>query len=278
MALVYENNRGSYSVDKVGAFSQVLHNGIPRDMSFNDIVAHIGDEVKAEYDVTQGALNNCNGDWYEWLIAIKAWNKRVQSDKEQLAALLLPKVSSYNVADLYVDEISDLIADLISKVSNSTDVELITSNPDFVLIDPSHIDLPHWFHEPIDLITEDVVGRLESAYKCFHDQCELNHLRGYISVKKSMRPDRRLQIPHEGSLMKAIYTHIQTREWIMEPQGIRYYAASADLTGADRAALKTVATHSITTVHKLPQAAVDDAFIINEPDEVDAALEAMLAV
>jgi hypothetical protein len=84
-------------------------------------------------------------------------------------------------------------------------------------------------------------------------------------------------MPHEGSLMKAIYTHIQTREWIIEPQGISYYAVSADLNSSDREALRTVATHSITTVDKVPEAAVDDAFILDDQEKVEEALSTMLS-
>jgi len=53
--------------------------------------------------------------------------------------------------------------------------------------------------------------------------------------------------------MKAIYTHLQTREWIINLKGLKYYAFSTKIS--DKNALKTVATHSITTVSSLPQAA-----------------------
>lgn len=278
MELVYENSRGGLSVDKKGAFCNVL-DGVPEDRSLSEIVDHIGDTVQSEYpSVSQNALNNCNGDWYEWLIAIRAWNLRVESDEDLFAALLMPKKSSYDVADLYTSKISQLVSDLRRKVRESTDVELITSNPDFVLIDTSRFsDLPDWFDQKIDSVEEDKMDRLETAYELFDGGCELDDVRGYVGAKRSMRPDRRLQMPHEGSLMKAIYTHIQTREWIIEPQGINYYAVSSDLNSSDREALRTVATHSITTVDKVPEAAVDDAFVVDGPGETEEALSTMLS-
>ncbi|WP_373695840.1 Cfr10I/Bse634I family restriction endonuclease [Brunnivagina elsteri] len=46
-------------------------------------------------------------------------------------------------------------------------------------------------------------------------KCNLKDIIGYASIKTSLRPDRRLQIPHEGSLMKAIYaTNINMRYFI----------------------------------------------------------------
>jgi hypothetical protein len=278
MGLVYENNRGTLSVDKKGAFCEVL-DGVPEERSISDTVDYIGDTVQDQYpSVSQNALNNCNGDWYEWLIAIEAWNLRVEAEENLFGAFLLPKKDSYDVANLYEPKISELVSDLREKVRESTDVELITSNPDFVIIDVSRFtDLPDWFDRPIDDIDEDTVSRLEEAYRLFDGRCELDDVRGYIGAKRSMRPDRRLQMPHEGSLMKAIYTHIQTREWIIEPQGISYYAVSADLNNSDREALRTVATHSITTVDKVPEAAVDDAFILDDQKETEEALSVMLS-
>lgn len=278
MALVYENSRGTLSVDKKGAFCEVLDR-VPAERSLSETVDHIGDIVQDQHpSVSQNALNNCNGDWYEWLIAIKAWNMRVESGENLFGAFLLPKKDSYDVANLYEPDISQLVSDLREKVRESTDVELITSNPDFVIIDVSRFtDLPDWFDEPIDDIDEKTVSRLEEAYRLFDDRCELDDVRGYIGAKRSMRPDRRLQMPHEGSLMKAIYTHIQTREWIIEPQGISYYAVSADLNSSDREALRTVATHSITTVDKVPEAAVDDAFILDDQEKAEEALSTMLS-
>ena len=280
MGLVRNKNTDNPSVHKKGAFCHVLDR-IPSGKTLTETVEHIGDRVQNNYPVSRQALNNCNGDWYEWLLAIKAWNKRIQeNDHDFYAALLLPKKNSYEVYNLYVDRIREYVPDLKQKVRRSTDVELISSNPDFAIIDTSRFadsDLPDWFFEPIDPITQKKIDRLKDAYKLFDGKCELDDLRGYIGAKKSTRPDRRLQFSHEGSLMKAIYAHIRTREWIMDPQEISYYAVSGDLSGADRDALSTVATHSITTVDKLPEAAVDEAFIADTHQQVDDAFDVILS-
>jgi Cfr10I/Bse634I restriction endonuclease len=71
--------------------------------------------------------------------------------------------------------------------------------------------------------------------------------------------------------MKATYIHLQTREWIINPRGLKYYAAASVVGDADRDALKTVATHSITNVQSLPQAAVDEVFEINTVEQAHIA-------
>ena len=76
--------------------------------------------------------------------------------------------------------------------------------------------------------------------------------------------------------MKAIYTHMQTREWILNPKGLKYYAISTKVGSSDRNALKTVATHSITTVQSIPQAAVDEVFEINSLQQAEAVFAQIL--
>lgn len=76
--------------------------------------------------------------------------------------------------------------------------------------------------------------------------------------------------------MKAIYTHLQTREWIISPKGLKYFAIATVVGTPDRAALKTVATHSITTVHSIPQAAVDEVFEVNSLEQTQTAFAQIL--
>ena len=63
--------------------------------------------------------------------------------------------------------------------------------------------------------------------------------------------------------MKALYVHLQTRLWITEPKGLVYYAMAMALNESDRKALRTVATHSITTVSSRPQSAVDEVYEVS---------------
>jgi hypothetical protein len=127
----------------------------------------------------------------------------------------------------------------------------------------------------ISLIDIEVITQLENFYRHLTGLCNLDDIMGYLSVKSSLRPDRRLQISHEGSLMKAIYVHLQTRDWIIEPNGLKYYAASTSIGPADYKALKTVATHSITNVQSKPVAAVDQVFQIDSIEEVERAIDAI---
>jgi hypothetical protein len=76
-------------------------------------------------------------------------------------------------------------------------------------------------------------------------------------------------------LTKAIYVHLQTRLWIDKPRTIKYFGASLKLNDKDRRALKTVATHSITTVLSEPERAVDECFELSSRNKLITAIKDM---
>lgn len=225
--------------------------------------------------INTGSLSNAHGDWYEWMLAIEAWNLYAQNSRSHLA-LLLPNISRYDLADLYDQELRGLILDLRDKVQSSSEVKLISSNPDFVILSRPLVERVLGEIEPIDRLSIENLDMLDSVFQKFTGECGFEELIGYISVKSSLRPDRRLQISHEGSLMKAIYVHLQTRKWIINPPGLTYFAVSTRIGKPDRKALKTVATHSITTVSSIPQPAVDEVFEVNSVPQAQEALHQML--
>lgn len=278
MTFIRKLKDGKSQVIKDVAFCTLLKNKLPdKTESLKAVIDNIGVQVqKIDASISKDALSNARGDWYEWLLAISAWNFFVENKKANFV-LLTPNISQFDVAALYNEKLYGLINDLREKVLNSSSVQLISSNPDFVIIDRKLANKIFPKIEKITKIDQNAIKKIETAYKQFERHCTFEDIIGYVSIKLSLRPDRRLQIPHEGSLMKAIYTHLQTREWILSPKGIKYYAISTKVGVSDRAALKTVATHSITTVHSIPQAAVDEVFEINSLQQAHDAFEIILS-
>jgi len=268
---------GKSQILKDRAFCSLLRSQLPQDKKLiTDLFENFDSEIrKKDNTITREALSNVHGDWYEWLLAISAWNLFSENKKAHLA-VLLPNVNQFDVAKLYVPNLNSLIEDLRVKVAQSSSVQLITSNPDFVIINRDLVKKINPRISRIKSIDSDTLNQLEITYKDFIGKCEFKDIEGFISVKTSFRPDRRLQIPHEGSLMKALYTHLQTRQWIINPKGLKYYAIATKVGTPDREALKTVATHSITTVHSLPQAAVDEVFEVNSLKQAHDSFETIL--
>lgn len=211
--------------------------------------------LSAERDVrsVNSALAKMHGDWFEWLLCWIAEDVERASNGPH-TAVRLPNVSQFDCARLYHEKLAGMLERLRSEVQRSN-VELITSNPDFVLIRKSR---ERSTADPN--ISGASIDRWVTRYREFINQCSFEDITGYLAAKYTLRPDRRLQMAHEGSLMKALYVHLQTRLWITEPAGLRFYAVSSRVGPADRIGLRTVATHSITSVASRPQAAVDAVF------------------
>lgn len=252
------------------------------NMEFDAVLAGIKKLVNDEAyikggKVNEGAFNKCNGDWYEWLIGIRAIEYFVQNNVNRLV-IKIPNASSFDVISVYKDYLSSYIHDLRKKLLLNN-VNLVTSNPDFIVLETT--DLSGEFRKSLSgvtlsNITMETLSCVEFLYKDFKNYADLDQLRSFLSVKTSFRPDRRLQLAHEGSLMKALYTHLQTRTWNINPAGVKYYAAATVVGKADIIGLKTVATHSITDVKSLPQSAVDEIFKINSVQDVDTCLNHIL--
>ncbi|MCK4841419.1 MAG: Cfr10I/Bse634I family restriction endonuclease [Methylococcales bacterium] len=278
MKSVVEYKEGKPQIKRAETFCSLLGNQIPSKSVFFDALLKEMDQLirKEHPKVTTGALSNCHGDLYEWLISVQANNYAVVNGSTKLL-LQLPNISQFDVISLYSETLFNHIVDLRAKISSSSDVSLISSNPDFVIIDIADMELDIPNLEVIDEITPEVITKLQDTYKLFRGQCSFENISGYLSVKTSLRPDRRLQISHEGSLMKALYVHLQNREWIINPVGIKYFAAATSISEADRKGLKTVATHSITNVQSIPEAAVDEVYLLNTVDDSIAVFNEILA-
>jgi len=258
--LVKHDRNGKAVVDTKFAFINSINGVVPEGEW--DYVAHldkIQDAVKAaDSRVTSGAISNCRGTWFEWMVAIDIFNHWC-AEEHHLLMLPLPNISRFDCATLYIDDVSAYIFDLRKKLKASMDIELISSNPDFVIFDTT--DLPQYsLREPITTVDDNTIEFIENFFREFIGQCGFNDIIGYMATKTSLRPDRRLQIVHEGSLTKALYVHLQTRLWIDSPRTIKYFGAALALNDKDRRALKTVATHSITTVLSEPVRAVDECY------------------
>lgn len=277
MSIVEYKNSGKPRIQRAEAFCTLLEGKIPaKSRSFVEILNYIGSSVRKKFPkVSREAVNNCRGTWYEWLIAFSAWKFCAERSNEFMI-LVLPSVTTFDVTRLYIPSLFSHIEDFKKKVNEQAGVHLITSNPDFLIVNTTGIQMEQFSISPNMELSKENIENLESAYQYFEHQCSFENILGYLSVKTSLKPDRRLQLAHEGSLMKAIYIHLQTREWIISPSGLKYYAAALEANRADIRGLKTVATHSITSVQSTPQAAVDEVFIINSIEQAEDAFTRIL--
>ena len=170
-----------------------------------------------------------------------------------------------------------LTRSFILKLKATLGISLITSNPDFVILDMSNIKI-EGHYTAIKKLDNSSIEFIDTFYKKLIGKCDFKSVIGYLATKTSLRPDRRLQIVHEGNLTKAVYVHIQTRLWEQNPKGIRYFGASMKLNDKDKEALRTVATHSITTVSSMPDRSVDELFQIQNTEDLKSAFNSIVKI
>lgn len=273
--LVKKDRNGKAVVDTKAAFIAAIDGNIPSsDWDYEAHLNYIQKLVQTEDTrVTAGAISNCRGAWFEWMIAIDIFNDWCRKGHD-LLMLPLPNISRFDCATLYQENVSKYIFDLRKKLKASLDIELITSNPDFVIFDTTNLSTT-FKREPIESVDEKSIEFIDNLFRKFVGACSFSDIVGYMATKTSLRPDRRLQIVHEGSLTKAMYVHLQTRLWIDQPRSIKYFGASLKLNDKDRRALKTVATHSITTVLSEPERAVDECFELSSRGKLISAISEM---
>jgi len=264
MSLVRDIGNGKVQINTDEAFCELLNGVMPPDNKpIDELLSEFDAEIRRNHpSVKQEALNNVHGTWYEWLVAITAWNEYIAGNCLDLA-LMLPNVSQFDVMRLQTAELYEHIEDLRQKLSEKADVELKSSNPDFVIISGDLASDILASPAAISSLTTSVLQEIQSKYSAFEGRCEFEDIEGYVSIKTTFRPDRRYQIVHEGSLMKALYVHLQSRQWIFDPKGLNYYAMATKVGDKDIEALKTIATHSITSVSTMPESAVDGVFEVN---------------
>ncbi len=98
MTYVTYTTKGKPQLDKARTFCKILKHVIPKSTStFTELLNVFDTTILAAYpEISQGALNNAHGDWYEWLLAIAAWNYHADNSVSHLA-LLLPNVRQFDV-------------------------------------------------------------------------------------------------------------------------------------------------------------------------------------
>ena len=254
MRYSYINPKGQQSINSSVVFCDCLKSQNPLDfISFKDFLKECEEQVKREFSPTFGALANVRGNWYEWLISVGYfWYQREYLEGDKFVFIPIPNISRLDLYSLYKDEIYKFIYDLRGK-TEKVGVSLISSNPDFVLIEKElYGEIPN-----LQNFDEYQLVKVVEFYKSYIGKCDFSEIIAFASVKTSLRPDRRLQLSHEGALTKAFYQHLKTRLWLTNVSALQYFACSIEVGQKDIKALKTVATHSILSVDSVPEPAVD---------------------
>jgi len=225
------------------------------------------------------AFRNLIGSWFETLIAIIAWNSAVrynQSHDNKIAIINLPNAATMQFWQLYDGEALtalDSLFDLLRKQG----INITLSNPDLICV---NLDNSQSAFSSVAMngVSFDTINHVSNAYTKLRGKCSYNALKFGIAVKSALRPDRRYQIVYEGSLLKAIISHLRTRFW--DPQlDTKYYGiVGSTINKADEIALSNPSIDTITDVRSSPRKAVDELTYCATVLDVEKTIEKWLSV
>lgn len=257
-------------IDKAKSIICLLQRGMPSpEDRISDLLLQIERELNSVANTrrvstpSQGALNNARGDWFEMLVALGFWQAR-NSNKEKyqdIVFALLPNRNQLDMFKLFARDEEILLNDLRNKLHQRS-IGMITSNPDMIGCLINDPEIKEKMEIPITHLDDRNYEIIDKFYKNLEGKCSRNNLRFGVALKTSTRGDRQLQIPSEGSLWKAIISHLHTRYWESALR-FKYHAILMDsLTPGMKDAFNTVATHSITDPNIIPIPATDEAYAV----------------
>lgn len=258
-------------IDTRRVFCEVFNQQNTNDpqFSFSNFLNATEENASQQYKPTKNALANARGAWFAWLFQILC-DRELLADHLDFTIVKLPNVSGFPFTNLYHEDLRDLLTDFQEKLKRLSNVNLVTSNPDFAVISRNLSGPPEVLDSPL---TVETLKKIDERYRIFKAQLKINDLIGFIGLKTSLRPDRRLQLLHEGSLVKAIHTHLKTRNWDIDAKPIKYFGIALECSKADVTGLQSVATHSIVTASSLPERAVDAIQAVDNLDNLKLFLD-----
>ncbi|MBO9131434.1 Cfr10I/Bse634I family restriction endonuclease [Bacillus sp. 165] len=258
------------------ALTELFANGLPTGTikeRLDLLENYVKNVAKAKgFEVpNQGAFSNTRGTWFEAFVAVFAWNFRIENQLNDILIVKMPNVKTFDFRRIFNPKTSEMISQLDRSLLTHTggeNVRLITSNPDLLIVKQESL-VQKAFNERIQTLNLPQLEEASGLYRYLEGNVSWDSLVAGVGIKTSLRPDRRLQVVHEGNILKALFAHLKMRNWNRHPR-FRYYGASSEkISQADDDALQTAATHSIINVDTPPERAVDDIFSLTTFDDIN---------
>lgn len=272
---------GQTRIEKKKSIICQLENGLPSpDDDLSELLSEMETKIKNVADIrgmkrpTTQAFSNSRGEWFERLVALGFWQARCSGKGKyrDIAFGLLTNRNSLDMVNLFMAEEKSFLLDLRHKLANSG-IGMVTSNPDMIGCITDDQEIRTLMEKPITCVSEDNYLLLTDFYKNLLGKCNRNNLMFGIAIKTSTRADRQFQVPSEGSLWKAIISHLHKRYWESSMR-FKYHAVLLEEPKPKVIeAFHTVATHSITDPNVVPVRATDKAFNVTTFGDIVIAAE-----
>jgi hypothetical protein len=213
-----------------------------------------------------GGLRNVRGEWLEYILGVIFWNTVAESRFRDTAIVRLPNAAQLRFHDLYEPQARGYLVELFDSLREH-DIQLIMSNPDFICVSGLPDALVEKLRTPLTM-GEASVAILQMAYENIRGHCHAGSIPFAVTVKSSVRPDRRYQIVHEANVVKALVLHLASRFWRRDLYIAFYAMVASRVSSSDREVFRNPATHTLVHVSWTPEPLVDKVFEIDSAEEV----------
>lgn len=260
-----------------------MYRGLTPEGSIQHLLDNLGIQTRraadARYGVgagdgLTGGIQNARGEWFEYVLSLIFWNVAAEFNKSNIVIVKLPNATQLRFHELYEDRARRYLEELFESLG-AREIEMTMSNPDFVCVINLPDDIATGFRK-LMYMSEASVGTLDQAYQVLPGLCRADSVPFVLTVKTSIRPDRRYQIVHEANVVKSLVAHLAGRFWQQDLYTAFYAMIASNVNQSDRSVLRNPVTHSLVQVSWTPVPVVDQVYQIDSVEEVQKTVEGLL--
>ena len=221
-----------------------------------------------------GGLRNARGEWLENILSVIFRNVVREFNDGNPVIVKLPNAAQLSFQELYEPRANGYLEELFASL-RERGIEMTMSNPDFVCATNVTAEVAANLRTPMYL-NEESITNMDRAYQELRGHCTANSVPFVMTVKTSVRPDRRYQIVHEANVVKSLVAHLAGRFWQQDLYTAFYAMIASNVSAPDREALRNPATYSLVQVSWNPVALVDQVYQIDSVEGVENTIRELL--
>ena len=273
--------RGNLRIAPRVAFGCIF-NGAALSGNISTLLDNVEQQVRSAADARYGAgsgsslrggINNARGEWLEDALKVIFWNSAVEHSGGNAVVVKLPNAAQLQFRNLYEPRAKGYLDELFQSLKDRG-MDMQMSNPDFICAIgiTDECELPSGLTD----VNEQSMKMLDSAYEKIIGKCGAGAIPFVITVKTSIRPDRRYQIVHEANVVKSLVAHLGGRFWNRDLYTAFYAMIASNVSDADRNALRNPATHTLVQVNWTPVPLVDEVYQIDSVNNLQGIMQDLL--
>ena len=226
-----------------------------------------------------GGINNARGQWLENVLQLTFWNVAAAFSNNRATIVKLPNAAQLSFRNLYEPRAKGYLDELFDSLARQG-MDMQMSNPDFICVTGVHTvgSVPNSVTTaPSSLVVNGTsMTALDDAYRNLIGQCRADSIPFVLTVKTSLRPDRRYQAVHEANVVKSLVAHLAGRFWQRELYTAFYAMVAGNVSPQDRLVLRNPVTHTLVQVNWTPVPVVDEVYQIDSIADVQRIIQQLL--